>query len=110
MQDFQIGRGVYGLTAHLTSTKSEVPLYGQGGSIRILDAFSCYLSLILKHSDTKRNNRNGQSILFFWGGGGGGGGIAGQYFDNIEIMRYGKNIEYPNNDLMIISIYRGDTI
>ena len=47
---------------HIPSTKSEVP-YGQGplkgtGRFMELDALSCYLSLILKHSDTKMRRKN----------------------------------------------------
>ena len=35
---------------------------------RVLDALSCYLSLILKNSDTKEDTKN---IVDPWGGGGG---------------------------------------
>ena len=45
------------------------PLNGHGSS-RVLDALSCYLSLILKHSDTKRDTKKHRSTS---GGGGGGG-------------------------------------
>ena len=41
-------------SAKLLTTRVQGPLKGPGGS-RILDALSCYLSLILKHSDTKRD-------------------------------------------------------
>ena len=43
-------------TAHIPSVKRKVP-YDRGpagpGSSGVLDAVSCYLSLSLKHSDTK---------------------------------------------------------
>ena len=58
--------------------RSEVP-YGRGPgpawklSVFVVDALSCYLSLILKHSDTEWDKKHIWSN-FVWGGGGGGGG------------------------------------
>ena len=53
------------------------PLKGHGSS-EVLDALSCYLSLIFKHSDTKWNtekhSRSG-GVFFFLGGGGGRRGL-----------------------------------
>ena len=45
----------------------EGPLKGLGSSV-VLDALSCYLSITLKHSDTKRDTETPYS-LFSWGGG-----------------------------------------
>ena len=44
---------------------------GGPGSCRVLGALCRYLSLILKHSDTKRNKRNIFDNVFVRGGGGG---------------------------------------
>ena len=66
--------------AHITSTKREVP-YGWGrpvhddplhgpGSFRVLNILSCYLSLIMKHYDTKMGSKT-QTLMDFFGGGGG---------------------------------------
>ena len=50
-------------TAHITSAKREVR-YGRspGGSSRVLDALSCYLSLILKHFHTKQDTKKKKSM------------------------------------------------
>ena len=39
-------------------------------ALGVLDALSCYLSLILKHSDKKWETRKHSRSFFFWGGGG----------------------------------------
>ena len=44
----------------LLAGEVQCPLKGPGNS-RTLDALSCYLSLILKHSDTKRDFKNKQT-------------------------------------------------
>ena len=53
------GGGGSRLCAHNAHNKREIPYgweSGQGSS-RVLDAPSCYVSLILKHSDTKRDTK-----------------------------------------------------
>ena len=54
------GAKYYVHATHVPSSKREVPIRpgygaikGGPGNSRILDAISCYLSLTLKHSDTK---------------------------------------------------------
>ena len=58
-QDFHLGgRKRLCARTHITSAEPNslsagVPLKGPGSSGVVVDAFSCYLSLIFKHSDTK---------------------------------------------------------
>ena len=60
-------------TSQLQSAKSlsaEIHGWHKGpGSSRVLNALSCYLSLILKHSDTKRDSKNNMTVDHFWGRG-----------------------------------------
>ena len=82
IQDFQIGVQKIMHTLHTSQVRNTKSLMARS---RVLDVLLCYLSLILKHSDTKRNtNKKSPPIInssssffffffFFFGGGGGGG-------------------------------------
>ena len=65
-----VGTNDYG-HSDITNSKQEVP-YGRGSwaseSSRVVDALSCYLSLILKHSDTKHMSDKKNNSLSNLGG------------------------------------------